>query len=102
MKQLSCRIILAAALLSVASCQAKPPQDESASPAFAAAAKKFEKVREPAVAGIFYPRDENVLKRDIERVLAKADPKPLEEPLRPGLPSRRLRIFRPDRGLQLV
>jgi AmmeMemoRadiSam system protein A len=78
MKQPFCRFFLVAALLAVAGCTAKPAQSEPSSPASAAAARKFEKVRDPAVAGIFYPKDESVLKRNIERLLAKAKPEPLK------------------------
>ncbi len=78
MKRLFHRFLLAAALLAVAGCGAAPAESEPSHPASAAAAKKFEKVREPAVAGAFYPSDERVLKRDIERLLAKATPRPLK------------------------
>jgi len=78
MKQLFCRLLLAVALLAVASCQAKPQQGESSPGAPAAAARKFEKVREPAVAGIFYPKDKDALKREVERLLAEAKPEPVK------------------------
>ena len=77
MKQPFRRFVLAAVLLAVAGCGAKPQPGAASSPVSAAPARKFEKIREPAVAGIFYPRDEGVLKRDIERLLAKAKPEPL-------------------------
>jgi MEMO1 family protein len=78
MRQPSCRFVLAAVLLALAGCTAKHPQSESVDPASAAPVKKFEKVREPAVAGIFYPKVESILKRDIERLLAKAKPEPIK------------------------
>ncbi len=75
MKQPILRFLLAAALAIVAGCEATPQQGEAASPA---PARTFKKVREPAVAGIFYPKDKAVLKRDIERMLAKAKPAPVK------------------------
>lgn len=74
MKAFFYRVVLAAVMLAAIGCTAKPPRDELATPASAAPAKKFEKIREPAVAGIFYPKDAAVLKRDIERLLANAKP----------------------------
>jgi hypothetical protein len=78
MKQPFCRFFLVAALLAVAGCEARPAESEPSSPASAAAARKFEKVRDPAVAGIFYPKDESILKREIGRLLDKAKPQPVK------------------------
>jgi MEMO1 family protein len=78
MRQPFCRSVLLAALLAFVGCAAKPPQGESSSPASAAPAKKFEKVREPAVAGIFYPKVESTLERDIQRLLFNAKPGPVK------------------------
>jgi len=65
MKHPFCRFLLAAALLAVVGCGATP-------------ATTFEKVREPAVAGVFYPKDKDALKRDVERLLAAAKPEPVK------------------------
>jgi MEMO1 family protein len=72
------QFLLATAFLIVAGCGTAPQQDETTSPASAAPTRKFEKVREPAVAGIFYPKDKDILKRDVEQLLAKAKSQPLK------------------------
>jgi len=72
MKRVICSFLLAAALPAVASCQTKPPSGEAPRAAPVSAAKKFEKVRGPAVAGLFYPNSEGDLKREVDRLLAEA------------------------------
>ncbi len=51
------KLLLAIGFCAVVGCQGEPPSVASGSPAPAAPAKQFEKVREPAVAGLFYPKD---------------------------------------------
>jgi MEMO1 family protein len=70
MKKPLCGFVLAAALLAAAGCQAKAPQG--------AATRDVDKVREPAVAGLFYPKDEAALKREIGQFLAAAKPQPVK------------------------
>jgi MEMO1 family protein len=76
MKRAFCSFFLAA--LVAAGCQNEPPRGESPKNPAALPAEKFEKVREAAVAGLFYPKDEGDLKREIARFLAEAKPEPVE------------------------
>ena len=69
------KLLWVLAWLSLAGCQ-KAPSEQTDSPANAAPPKRFEKVREPAVAGLFYPRDEDTLKRQVDRLLAGAKSEP--------------------------
>ena len=71
------KLLWVLAWLSLAGCQ-KAPSEQTDSPANAAPPKRFEKVREPAVAGLFYPRDEDTLKRQVDRLLAGAKSEPIQ------------------------
>jgi hypothetical protein len=70
------RLLLVIALLAVVGCRNEPASNESAGRASASPAKRFEKVRGPAVAGIFYPRHESDLKQAVDRLLAEAKNEP--------------------------
>jgi hypothetical protein len=65
-------VILAAAAVPLeVTLKKTPPQQSDASP-------KEMKVREAAVAGLFYPADKKALSTMIDRFLAEADAQPLE------------------------
>ncbi|HNQ90099.1 MAG TPA: AmmeMemoRadiSam system protein B [Verrucomicrobiota bacterium] len=71
---------LAAAILSIAMSQAKPlepaaPDDGNPTPPDSSPSTR---VREPAVAGLFYPRDPAELGRVIDRLLASVQPTPVQ------------------------
>jgi MEMO1 family protein len=78
MKRTFCSFLLAAMLIA-AGCQNEPPRGVSPKNPAALQTEKFEKVREAAVAGLFYPKDEDVLRREIARFLAEAKPQPVEK-----------------------
>ena len=58
------RCLLWFALLLVVGCRNEPSSGEPASSAGAATPKRFEKVRGPAVAGLFYPKSESRAEAD--------------------------------------
>ena len=64
-------------VLLLAGCQ-KAPSEQTDSPANAAPPRQFEKVRPAAVAGLFYPKDEDTLKRQVDRLLADAKSEPIK------------------------
>lgn len=72
------KLLLAIGFCAVVGCQGEPPSVASGSPAPAASAKQFDKVREPAVAGLFYPKDQQELKRGVDRLLAEAKGEPVK------------------------
>ena len=57
--------LVAVTLLALVGCRHEPP------------AKQFEKVRQPAVAGIFYPDKAAELEREVDRLLADAKAEPI-------------------------
>jgi len=70
------RLLLVIALLAVVGCRNEPASTESAGRASASPAKRFEKIRGPAVAGLFYPRHESDLKQAVDRLLAEIKNEP--------------------------
>ena len=73
-----CKLLLAFALLLVAGCQKGSPSAEPASSADAAPPKQLEKIRAAAVAGLFYPKDADFLKRLVDHLLADAKSEPIK------------------------
>ena len=78
MKELFRRSLLAVALLAAAGCQGETPPSQSADAPPPSAAKQFQKVRGSAVAGLFYPKSEQELKRTVDRLLADAKSEPVK------------------------
>ena len=73
------RCLLWFALLLVVGCRNEPSSGEPANSAGAATPKRFEKVRGPAVAGLFYPKHESDLKQAVDRLLAQAKSEPIKD-----------------------
>ena len=78
MKSIFPRLLLAIALLAAIGCQGDPQAEKTASAAAPPSAKQIEKVRGPAVAGLFYPKDEDALKRQVDRLLAEVKAEPVK------------------------
>ncbi len=75
------RWILALGIISVLTgCAQQPAQSQTQPKAQAAAEQKksFEKIRGPAVAGIFYPKSETDLTKQIDEYLAEAKAEPIK------------------------
>jgi AmmeMemoRadiSam system protein A len=76
-----CRWIVALGIVSaLTGCAQQPVQSQTQSKAEATAGQKksFEKIRGPAVAGIFYPKDETDLTKQIDQYLAEAKTEPIK------------------------
>ena len=76
MNALSRWMIAPAIIIALSGCTQQPAQTQS-QPAQATAAeagRSFQKIRGPAVAGLFYPKAEADLKKQIDEYLAEAKP----------------------------
>jgi AmmeMemoRadiSam system protein B/AmmeMemoRadiSam system protein A len=67
------------ALLLLAGCGNDPPPAQTVEPARDLPRKRVEKVRGPAVAGLFYPKHESDLKQTVDRLLAQAKTESIED-----------------------
>ena len=76
--KLSLHSLLAVVLWATIGCQAEPPSGAASAAAPVSSARQYERVREPAVAGLFYPKDPQELKRDVDRLLADAKVEPVK------------------------
>jgi AmmeMemoRadiSam system protein A len=76
--RLDCKLPLVFALLLVAGCEKRLPSAEQASSANASPPQRFGKVRRAAVAGLFYPKDADFLKRQVDHLLADAKREPIK------------------------
>lgn len=68
----------AVVLVSIIGCRGEQSAPTSSSPKAAAQAKSFKQVRGPAVAGLFYPRHESDLSRDVDGMLAEVKSEPVK------------------------
>jgi len=76
-----CRWIVALGIISaLTGCAQQPAQSQTQSKAQATAGQKksFEKIRGPAVAGLFYPKAETDLTKQIDQYLAEAKSEPIK------------------------
>jgi hypothetical protein len=76
-----CRWIVALGIISaLTGCAQQPAQSQTQSKAQATAGQKksFQKIRGPAVAGLFYPKAETDLTKQIDEYLAEAKPEPIK------------------------
>ncbi len=62
-------------------CQGSPSSPPADTPSESALASRFEKIRGPAVAGLFYPRHERDLKQTVDRLLADVKSGPNTKPI---------------------
>ena len=70
--------LLVVTLLALLGCRHEPPPVGPASRADSPTPKRFEKVRQPAVAGIFYPAGAAQLRTTVDRLLADAKTEPIQ------------------------
>jgi len=68
----------AVALVLLIGCRGEQSPPISSSPKATAPAKSFKQVRGPAVAGLFYPRHESDLSRDVDSMLAEVKTEPVK------------------------
>jgi MEMO1 family protein len=76
-----CRWIIALGIISALSgCTHEPAQSQTQSKAQASTGEKksFNKIRGPAVAGLFYPKAQSDLEKQIDEYLAEAKPQPVK------------------------
>ena len=62
-------------------CQGSPSSPPADTPSESTLASRFEKIRGPAVAGLFYPRHERDLKQTVDRLLADVKSGPNTKPI---------------------
>jgi AmmeMemoRadiSam system protein A len=74
------RILVPVIIISLTGCsrQSAQSQTPSARPTEIGSAASLKKIRGPAVAGIFYPKAESDLKKQIDEYLAEAKPEPIK------------------------
>jgi len=70
--------LAAAALIGLFGCRGEQPPQTPSRPETAAPAKTFEHVRGPAVAGLFYPRHQSDLSRNVDNLLAEVKSEPVK------------------------